>query len=94
MSIVADNPVVTRAHGERIPADSPLAMYISVDYGRMHGVPCFKGSRVPIQHLFDHLRAGDTIEVFLEDFPPVTREQVVGVIDLAAMGLLGGLKLL
>jgi len=80
--------------GELIPADSPLAPYISVDYGRMHGVPCFTGSRVPIQHLFDHLRAGDSIEIFLEDFPPVTREQVVGVIDLTAMNLLGGLKLL
>jgi len=80
--------------GELISQDSPLAPYISVDHGRMHGVPCFKGSRVPIQHLFDHLRAGDSIDVFLTDFPPVTREQVVGVIDLTAMNLLGGLKLL
>jgi len=80
--------------GELIPRDSPLSPYISVDYGRMHGVPCFTGSRVPIQHLFDHLRAGDSIDVFLDGFPPVTREQVVGVIDLTAMNLLGGLKLL
>ncbi|MEM6562423.1 MAG: DUF433 domain-containing protein, partial [Planctomycetota bacterium] len=83
-----------RAGGERIPADSPLAPYISVDADRMHGVPCFKGSRVPIQHLFDHLRAGDTIDVFLDDFPPVTRAQVVAVIDLSAHGLLGALELL
>lgn len=78
--------------GERIPPDSPLAPYVSVDRGRMGGVPCFVGSRVPIQHLFDHLRAGDSFLVFLEDFPPVTREQIVGVIDLAAMGMIAGLK--
>ena len=78
--------------GERIPPDSPLAPYVSVDRGRMGGTPCFVGSRVPIQHLFDHLRAGDTFEVFLEDFPPVTREQIVGVIDLAALGMIAGLK--
>jgi uncharacterized protein (DUF433 family) len=58
----------------------------------MHGEPCFSGSRVPIQHLFDHLRAGDALELFLEGFPPVTREQAIGVIDLAARGLLEGLR--
>lgn len=87
-------PTMPRAEGGRIPADSPLAHYISVDAGRMHGAPCFKGTRVPINIHFDHLRAGETFDVFLEDFPPVTREQAVGVIDLASMGLLSGLVLL
>lgn len=50
------------------------------------------GSRVPIQHLFDHLRAGDSLEIFLQDFPPVTRQQAVAVIDLAGRGLLEGLR--
>ena len=94
METLLEPPNVGQADGERIAPDSLLAPFISVDYGRMHGVPCFKDSRVPIQHLFDHLRAGDTIEIFLDGFPPVTRQQVVGVIDLAAMGLLGGLKFL
>ena len=81
-----------RQDRELIPADSALAPFISVNPARMHGEPCFVGSRVPIQHLFDHLRAGDTLDVFLEDFPPVTRQQVVVVIDLAARGLLDGLR--
>lgn len=81
-----------RQDRELIPPDSPLAPFISVNPARMHGEPCFVGSRVPIQHLFDHLRAGDTLDVFLEDFPPVTRQQVVAVIDLAARGLLDGLR--
>lgn len=63
-------PTMPRAEGERIPADSPLAHYISVDAGRMHGAPCFKGTRVPINIHFDHLRAGDPISEFLDGFPP------------------------
>ena len=78
--------------GELIPPDSPLAPYIWVNRQRMHGEPCFRGSRVPVQILFDHLRFGDSFDVFLNDFPPVTREQVVAVIDLAAVGLLQGLR--
>ena len=82
----------SRQERELIPGDSPLAPYVSVNPARMHGEPCFVGSRVPIQHLFDHLRAGDSLEIFLQDFPPVTRQQAVAVIDLAARGLLEGLR--
>jgi len=83
-----------REERELISSDSLLAPFISVNPGRMHGEPCFRGSRVPIQHLFDHLRAGDPLAVFLEDFPTVSREQAVAVIDLASRGLLEGLRLL
>jgi uncharacterized protein (DUF433 family) len=83
-----------REDRDLIPDDSPLAPYIWVNPARMHGEPCFRGSRVPVQHLFDHLRAGVSIDEFLEDFPPVTHEQVIGVIDLASRGLLEGLRLL
>lgn len=41
----------------------------------MHGTPVFKGTRVPVQALMDHLEAGDSLEVFLDDFPTVEREQ-------------------
>ena len=95
MSTLQTNPPSgSREERELIPADSLLAPYISVDPGRMHGVPCFRGSRVPIQHLLDHLRAGDPLSEFLEGFPSVSREQAVAVIDLAARGLLGGLRFL
>lgn len=81
-----------RPDGELIPHDSPLAPFISVDPGRMSGEPCFKGTRVPVKTLFDHLRAGDPMSEFLEDFPPVTQEQATAVVDLASMGLLEGLR--
>jgi uncharacterized protein (DUF433 family) len=83
-----------RAGRELIPPDSPLAPILWVNPGRMHGEPCFRGTRVPVQALFDHLRAGDAIGKFLEGYEGVTREQAVAAIDLAARGLLAGLRLL
>jgi uncharacterized protein (DUF433 family) len=43
------------------------------------GTLVFKGTRVPVQSLFDHLKAGDSIEVFLDGFPSVKRAQVLMV---------------
>ncbi len=47
----------------------------------MHGAPCFAGTRVTIDSLFDHLEAGYSIEAFLREFPTVQREQVVGLLE-------------
>ena len=83
-----------RSSHELLPQDSPLAAYIWINPGRMHGEPCFKGTRVPVQALFDHLRAGDGFIKFLDGYEGVSTEQVVAVLDLAAPGLLTGLRLL
>ena len=48
----------------------------------MHGTPCFAGTRVAVQTFFDHLEAGYTIDGFLEQFPTVRREQVVGFLEM------------
>jgi len=48
----------------------------------MHGVPCFRGTRVTAQTFFDHLAAGYTIEGFLEQFPTVSRVQVVELLEI------------
>ena len=42
----------------------------------MGGTSVFAGTRVPIQTLIDFLKAGDSIDDFLEGFPTVSREQV------------------
>ena len=47
------------------------------------GEPCFTGRRVAVKALFDYLKAGHTLEEFLGDFPSVSREHAVAVIDLA-----------
>ena len=43
----------------------------------------FFGTRVPIKNLFDYLETGDSIEVFLEDFDSVSREQVVKILEMS-----------
>ena len=49
----------------------------------MGGTPVFKGTRVPIQSLFDHLELGITVDEFLNDFPTVSKEQAVAVLKIA-----------
>ena len=46
------------------------------------GTPVFAGTRVPVETLVAHLKAGDTIDSFLEDFPSVSRSQVDEFLDL------------
>ncbi len=60
-----------------------IANVISIHPQRLSGKPCFAGTRVPIQNLFDYLEGGETIEDFLEGFPGVSREQAVAVLELA-----------
>jgi len=49
----------------------------------MSGVVVFAGARVPVQTLLDYLEEGDTLDQFLEDFPTVSREHAVAVLELA-----------
>ncbi len=49
----------------------------------MSGTPVFAGTRVPLKNLLDYLRAGDSVDTFLEDFPSVRRDQVETVLALA-----------
>lgn len=62
--------------------------FIEANPERMSGAPCFKGTRVPVTHLFDSLEAGDSLSDFLNDFPTVTREQALGVLKLMRRHLL------
>lgn len=52
------------------------------------GTPVFAGTRVPIRNLTDYLEAGDTLDEFLADFPSVSREQAVAVLERAKEALL------
>ncbi len=56
---------------------------INIDPEVLGGQPVFKGTRVPIDALFMHLEQGVSLNEFLEDFPTVTREQAVAVLELA-----------
>ena len=52
------------------------------------GTPVFAGTRVPVQNLLDCLEEGDSIDLFLYDFPTVKREQVVAVLEAAKQEVL------
>ena len=51
------------------------------------GEAVFKGTRVPAKTLTDYLAAGETIDNFLDDFPTVSRRQVLDFLDKARMRL-------
>ncbi len=54
---------------------------------RLSGAAVFAGTRVPVQTLIDYLEAGDPLDAFLTDFPDVSREHAVAVLELAKQAL-------
>ena len=56
---------------------------INVDEDILGGQPVFRGTRVPVESLFDHLEAGVPLDEFLEDFPTVSKEQAIALLDVA-----------
>ena len=56
---------------------------INIDPQILSGTPVFNGTRVPIKNLFDYLESGETLESFLEDFPSVTKEQAISILETA-----------
>jgi uncharacterized protein (DUF433 family) len=63
------------------------SLHITVDREILGGTPVFAGTRVPIRVLFEHLEAGDSLEVFLQDFPSVSRDLAVCVLEDARIAL-------
>jgi uncharacterized protein (DUF433 family) len=61
---------------------------ITTSLDRLSGTPVFAGTRVPVQTLIDYLEAGDPLEAFLKDFPSVSREHAVAVLEVAKSALL------
>ena len=60
-----------------------LSEIVSVDSGLMHGLPCFRGTRVPVRLLLDDLKSGYTIDEFLAGCPTVSRGLVEAYLKLA-----------
>ena len=54
------------------------------------GTPVFSGTRVPVRILMEHLEAGDRLDDFLEDYPTVSRDQAVELLERATTILVGG----
>ena len=69
-----------------LPADLP----ITIDRDVMSGAPVFRGTRVPVQTVFDYVADGYTLDDFLDNFPTVRREDAVRILEAAGRYLAAG----
>jgi uncharacterized protein (DUF433 family) len=67
-----------------------MAHAIVKDPETMHGVPVLRGTRVPVQTLFEYLEGGDSLEDFLAGFPTVSRALAIEALEEAKQLLLAG----
>ena len=84
------SPLSETLDHELIALSDPRASLIWINPDRVSGAPCFAGTRVPVKHLWDYLESGEPLAEFLEGFPGVTREQAIGVLEMAFQRLLDG----
>lgn len=64
---------------DRTPLSSSLP--ITIDPDIVSGTPVFRGTRVPVQTLFDYIADGSTLDEFLENFPTVQRADALQVLE-------------
>ncbi len=68
-----------------------MAKVVVKDPKIMSGEPVFRGTRVPFKALLDYLEGGETLDQFLEQYPSVSRELAVSVLEEARLSLVSGL---
>ncbi len=66
-----------------IEAETIESLPITIDPEIVSGTPVFAGTRVPVEALLDNVAAGVTLEEFLDNFPTVTRDQVLAVLKFS-----------
>jgi uncharacterized protein (DUF433 family) len=74
---------ITYAESTTTEQRAALEGVVTMNPEVMHGIPCFAGTRVPVQTLLDFLEAGDTLDKFLQAFPRVRREQAIQFLEMA-----------
>ena len=60
---------------------------INIDPETMGGTPVFKGTRIPVQTLFDYIEGGDSLNEFLDDYPSISKEAAIEVLNMAKQTL-------
>ncbi len=70
--------------------DGERQSVIRTDPEVLGGTPVFTGTRVPLRALIDYLSGGDSLDIFLADFPTVSREKAVAALEEAAVALGAG----
>ena len=56
---------------------------INIDPETMGGTPVFTGTRIPVQTLFDYIEGGDDINKFLDDYPTISKDAAIQVLEMA-----------
>jgi len=69
-----------KATAEQKNKRARLSDYIVTNRDILGGEPVFRGTRVPVASLFEHLEGDCSLDEFLENFPTVTREAAVAVL--------------
>ena len=64
-----------------------LSDVLSSDPEIVSGAVVFKGTRVPVEALFENLRGGLSLEEFFDNYPSVQRSQVDAVLALASQDI-------
>lgn len=88
-SLPADKSRSAYLPGELLPWEQAMGQssVIHCDPEILGGTPVFIGTRVPLRALIDYIEGGHALAEFLDDFPTVTREQVVSVLGEAEEAL-------
>ncbi len=60
-----------------------LSDLITADKEIQNGTPVFKGTRVPVQTLFWHIESGVTMDEFIEDFPSVSKQKAINLLEVS-----------
>ena len=60
---------------------------INIDPETMGGTPVFTGTRIPVQTLFDYIEGGDSLNEFLDDYPSISKEAAIEVLNMAKQTL-------
>lgn len=58
-----------------------MSNVVHIDPEILGGTPVFRGTRVPVETFFDYIQGGEPLSEFLEDFPTVTQEQVLELLE-------------
>ena len=85
VTVRADPAATTGLRISKLPVLEAVmdASLVSRDPEIMSGALCFAGTRVPVKNLFDYLEGSSSIDDFLEDFPSISRETAVAVLEAA-----------
>jgi uncharacterized protein (DUF433 family) len=65
---------------------------VVIDPEILGGAPVFRGTRVPVQSLFDYLERDYTLSEFLECFPSVTREMACALLDRSESAMVASIS--